>query len=78
LLTISLTPRCCQKHEAWLHIFAEDTQNNPYTHSYKEKARFHSVFLATMLSYATCFQRKQGVIDKFEYLGEFKQDFQKC
>jgi hypothetical protein len=34
--------------------------------------------LATMLSYALCFQQKLGVIEHFEYLGKFEEDFQKC
>jgi hypothetical protein len=31
-----------------------------------------------MFSYASCFWRKQGVIENFEYMGEFEEDFRKC
>jgi hypothetical protein len=47
-------------------------------HSHKDNAKFHSSLLATTLSYATHFWGKQGVIKKFEYLGEFEEDFRKC
>jgi hypothetical protein len=35
-------------------------------------------FLATMLSLASRFRQKWGVIENFEYLGEFEDYFQKC
>ncbi len=47
-------------------------------HSYKDNAKLNSAFLVTTLSYALRFRRKRGVIENFEYLGEFEEDFQKC
>jgi hypothetical protein len=35
------------------------------------------VFLATTLSHASRFWQKRGVIENFEYLGEFEEYFQK-
>jgi hypothetical protein len=37
-------------------LFAEDTQNDPKTHSYEDNAKFRSVFTATVLSYAGGFR----------------------
>jgi hypothetical protein len=71
---ISFTPSLCQKHEVWLRFFAKNAQNNPKTHSYEDNANFTACF---WLSYAMRFQRKQWVIENFEYLGEF-EDFWKC
>ncbi len=67
--TISLTPRFRWKRQVWLRFFAENAQNNPKTHSYEDNTKFNSLFLATMLSNASRFWRKQGVIEYFEYLG---------
>jgi hypothetical protein len=76
--TISLTPRFCQKHEVWLCFFAENAQNDPKTHRSEDNAKFNSAFLATTLSHASRFWRKRGVIENFEYLGEFVEYFRKC
>jgi hypothetical protein len=76
--TISSTLRFCRKHEIWLPFFAENAQIDQKTHSYEDNAKFHSAFLLTTLSYASRFRRNQGVIENFEYLGEFEEDFQKC
>ncbi len=76
--TFSLTRRYCRKHEVWLRFFAENAQNDPKTHSREDSAKFNSVFLATTLSHAPRFRRKRGVIENFEYLGEFTEYFQKC
>jgi hypothetical protein len=57
--TISLTPRFRRKREDWLHFFAENTQNNPKMHSYKDNAKFNAAFLATTLSHASRFRRKR-------------------
>ncbi len=76
--TISLTPRFCRKCEVWLCFFAENAQNNPETHSYEDNSKFNSAFSATTLSHASRFWRKRGVIENFEYLGEFKEYFWKC
>jgi hypothetical protein len=48
------------------------------THSYEDNAKFHSAFSLTMLSYASRFRRNRGVIENFEYLGEFEEVFRKC
>jgi hypothetical protein len=56
----------------------KNTQNDQKPHSYKDNAQFHSAFLATMLSYASHFRQNRGVIENFEYLDEFEEDFQKC
>jgi hypothetical protein len=76
--TISLTPRFRRKREVWLPFFAENTQNDPKTHSYEDNAKFHSAFSLTTLSYASRFRRNRGVIENFEYLCEFEEDFRKC
>ncbi len=76
--TISLTPRFCQKRKVWLCFFAENAENDPKTHSYEDNAKFNSAFLATTLSYALRFRQKRGMIEHFEYLGEFVEVFQKC
>jgi hypothetical protein len=76
--TISLTPRFRRKREVWLPFFAENDQNDLKTHSYKDNAKFHSAFSPTTLSYASCFRRNRGLIENFEYLDEFEEDFQKC
>ncbi len=68
---ISLTPRFRWKREVWLRLFAQNTQNDPKTHSYEDSTRFNSAFLATTLSHASRFRRKRGVIENFEYLCEF-------
>jgi hypothetical protein len=44
-------------------------------YKYEDNAKFLSMLLATLLSYATRFQRKQGVIENFEYLIKFEEDF---
>jgi hypothetical protein len=75
--TISLTPRFRRKHEVWLPFFAENAQNDPKTHNYKDNDKFHSVFLPTMLSYALRFRWNREVTENVEYRGEF-EDFQKC
>jgi hypothetical protein len=56
-------------------FFAEDTKNDPKMHSYGDNAQFCSVFSATLFTYATGFRQKQEVIEYFEYLGKFEQDF---
>ncbi len=68
---ISLTLRFCRKREVWLHFFAKNAQNDPKTHSYEDSAKFNVAFSATMLSHASRFRRKWGVIENFEYLCEF-------
>jgi hypothetical protein len=72
----SVTLRCHRKHKVWLHFFAEEAQNDPKTHCYEENAKFHSALLVATLIYATCFRQKLGVIENFEYLGEFGKDFE--
>ncbi len=47
-------------------------------HSYEDSAKFNSAFLVTTLSHASHFRQKQGVIENFEYLGEFEEFFRKC
>ncbi len=47
-------------------------------HSYEDNTKFNSEFSTTMLSHASRFCRKRGVIENFEYLGEFKEYFRKC
>jgi hypothetical protein len=47
-------------------------------HSYEDNAKFYFAFLATTLSPASRFRQKQGVIENFEYLGEFEEYFRKC
>ncbi len=69
--TISLTPRFRRKREVWLRFFAENAQNNPKMHSYKDNAKFNAAFSATTLSHASRFRRKRRVMENFEYLGEF-------
>jgi hypothetical protein len=69
--TISLTLRFRRKREVWLCFFAENAQNNPKTHSYKDNAKFNVAFSATTLSHASRFRRKRGVLVNFEYLCEF-------
>ncbi len=76
--TISSTPRFRQKREVWLPFFAEHAQNDLKTHNYEDNAKFHSAFLPTTLSYASRFRRNRGVIENFEYLDEFEEDFWKC
>ncbi len=73
--TISLTPRLRRKREVSLPFFAENAHNDPKTHSYEDNAKFHSAFSPTMLSYASRFRRNRGVIENFEYLGEFEEVF---
>jgi hypothetical protein len=55
--------------------FRRKCSNDPKTHSYKDNAKFHSAFLATMLSYASRCRQERGVIEYFEYPGEFEEDF---
>jgi hypothetical protein len=43
--------------------------------TYEDNTKIHSVFLATTLSYAMLIRQKWGVIESFDYLGEFKEDF---
>jgi hypothetical protein len=74
--TISLTPRFRRKREVWLPFFAKNAQNDPKTHSYEDDAKFHPAFSPTTLGYASRFRRNRGVIENFEYLGEFQEDFQ--
>ncbi len=76
--TISLTRRFCRKREVRLPFFAENAQNDLKTHSYEDNAKFHSAFSPTTLSYASSFRRNRGVIENFEYLDEFEEDFRKC
>ncbi len=47
------------------------------THSYKDNAKFQSMFLVSTLSYALRFWRNRGVIENFKYLSKF-EDFLKC
>jgi hypothetical protein len=75
--TISLTPRFRRKREVGLRFFAENAQNDPKTHSHEDSTKFNSAFSATTLSHASRFRRKRGVIENFEYLGEFKEYFRK-
>jgi hypothetical protein len=76
--TISLNPRFRRKRKVWLRFFAENAQNDPKTQSYEDNAKFNSAFSATTLGHASRFQRKRGVIENFEYLGEFLEYFRKC
>ncbi len=46
--TFSLTQHFIQKHELWLHFFAENTQYYHKMHSNEDNAKFHSAFLVTM------------------------------
>ncbi len=39
-------------------------------HSYEDHAKLHSAFSATMLSYASHFRQKQGVMENLEYFVE--------
>jgi hypothetical protein len=75
--TISLTPRFCRKREVWVRFFAENAQNDPKTHSNEDTAKFNITFWATMLSHASLFRRKWGVIKNFKYLCEFLRIFSK-
>ncbi len=77
LTMISLTPRFRRQREVWVRFFAEKALNDPKTHSYEDSAKFNSAFLVTTLSHASRFQRKRGVIENFEYLGEFEEYFWK-
>ncbi len=74
----SLTLRFRRKREVWLPFFAQNAQNDPKTHSYEDNAKFHSAFSPTTLRYASRFRQNRGVIENFEYLGEFQEDFRKC
>ncbi len=47
-------------------------------HSYEDSTKFNSAFLATALSHPSRFRQERGVIENFEYLGEFKDYFRKC
>jgi hypothetical protein len=71
--TISLTPRFRRKREVSLRFFAENSQNDPKTHSYEDSAKFDSAFSATTLSHASRFRRKRRVIENLEYLGEYEE-----
>ncbi len=75
--TISLSPRFHRKREVWLPFFAENVQKDLKMHSYEDNDKFHSVFLVTTLSYASYIQQNWGVIENFEYLGEFEEGFRK-
>ncbi len=75
--TISLTPRFRRKRKVWLRFFAENAQNNPKTHRYKDRAKCNFAFSATTLSRASRFRRKRRVIENFEYLCEFEEYFRK-
>jgi hypothetical protein len=72
---ISLTPRFRRKCEVRLPFFAKNAQNDLKMHSYEDNAKFHSAFSPTMLSYASSFRRNRGVIENYEYLDEFEEDF---
>jgi hypothetical protein len=50
-------------------------KTDPKLHSCKDNAKFHSAFSATTLSYDMHFPQKWGVIENFENLGEFQEDF---
>ncbi len=54
---------------------AEDAQYHPQMRNYEDNAKFPCMFLATALRCATLFQRKQGVIENFKYLGKFEKDY---
>ena len=47
-------------------------------HTYEGNAKFNSEFSATTITHDSRFRRKQGVIENFEYLGEFEEYFRKC
>jgi hypothetical protein len=70
--TISLTLHICRKRWAWLGFF---TKNDPKTHSYKDKAKLHYAFSATMLSYATRLRRKTRSDRKFQISGQIWRQF---
>jgi hypothetical protein len=72
---ISLTPRFHQKHKVLLHFFIESAQNDPKTRSYEDNAKFHYLGDNAPLCYAL--SGKWGVIEIFEYLGEFEEGFRK-
>ncbi len=87
----SFTPHFRQKREVWLHYFTEkakfDSAFSPKTRSLtplfrrkrpKWSEKIYPSFSATMLSHASRFRRKRGVIENFENLGEFKEYFRKC
>ncbi len=76
--TISLTPRFRWKHEVLLRFFAEIAQNDPKTHSYEDSAKSNYEFSETTLSHALRVRRKRGVIENFEYMGEFEEYFWNC
>jgi hypothetical protein len=56
-------------------LFTENAQNDLKTHSYEDNAKFNSGFSATTLSHASRFRRKRRVIENFEYLCEFEENF---
>jgi hypothetical protein len=64
-----------KKLQSLLHFFTQNVKNDPKTNSFKDNTKFCSAFSMTMLSYATGFGRKRGVLESFEYLGEFEEDF---
>jgi hypothetical protein len=39
--------------------------------SHEDNAKFCCVFSAIALSYAALFRRKQGMVENFDYLGDF-------
>jgi hypothetical protein len=46
--------------------------------SYEDSTKLNSVLSMTTLNHASRFRQKQGVIENFEYLGEFEEFFRKC
>ncbi len=84
----SLTPHFLQQLLVYLRAFAENAKfDSPFSpktlkmirkRSYEDNAKFHSAFSPTTLCYASRFRRNRGVIENFEYLGEFQEDFRKC
>jgi hypothetical protein len=58
-ITFSVTQHFCQKCKVSLCVFTENAQYNLKTCSFEDNAKFHFVFLATALSFASRFRRKQ-------------------
>jgi hypothetical protein len=58
-IMFTVTRHICQKWKVSLCVFTENAQFNLKTRSFEENAKFHFAFLATALSFASRFRRKQ-------------------
>jgi hypothetical protein len=73
LITITVTRHFCNKAKFHPAFFAENAQYDLKTRIFKTTGKFHLVFSATALTFATRFRR--NVVDTSKYLGEFKKYF---